>query len=518
MNKKIHFILVDVISKAKCLDVWMCRAIDQVQHIKPLKIMYKLASDIRFWIVLCFLIRLILITNAPLEGSHNWRQTLGTMVTRNFYEIDANIFYPRIDVPGDKTGITGMEFPLFNYMGYLLSLLFGYQHWYGRIINLVVSSLGLYMFYRLICDHMRDQRLAFYSTMALMFSIWFSYSRKIIPDTFSMSLIITSVYFGFQYFSIKHRNSRLRWVDLALFGIMATAGLLTKMSSAYFLAILAVPVIQSRRKPWRVVAFVMTSSLCLFITGLWYMYWVPHLVETYQIHHFYFGTGFANGFRELIHNIPLLLERFYDTALHDVGFALSLFGLGWVIIKKDRQVLIILLLCVPIFFATILKLGFNFAHHNYYIIPYVPIMALLAGVGLRRIKPYYLMVALMISMCIEGFREEQDDLRIEDGNLEILQLESDLDEFSGRDTLIAVNDSGSPTTIYFAHRKGWSLSNSQILDKAVRRDLEKRGLRLIVVLNNAFGATPVTLNYPRIIEKDAYTVYRIPRHKKRNHH
>ncbi|MDA3797991.1 MAG: glycosyltransferase family 39 protein [Kiritimatiellae bacterium] len=515
LKNTIQRILAIVISKVKYLDAWEhCDKVEQIKSIKLVKITHTLASDIRFWILLCFLIRLIGITHAPLDIEHNWRQTLGTMVTRNFYEIDANILYPRIDVPGDKTGITGMEFPLFNYIGYLISLLFGYQHWYGRLINLTVSSLGLYMFYRLISDHMKDQRLAFYSTIALMFSIWFAYSRKIIPDTFSMSLIIAAAYFGFQYFSVNPRKSILRWTNLLLFGILATVGMLTKMSSAYFLAILAVPVFQFRHKPYRIAAFLITSCICLFITGLWYVYWVPYLTEKYQVHHFYFGTGLADGFRELVPHIPLLWKRFSDTALHDVGFALSLFGLGWAIIKKDRQILIILLLCFPPFVATILKLGFNFAHHNYYIIPYVPIMALLAGLGLSKIKPYCLMLVLMFAMCIEGIQEETKDFHIEKKNMALLSLESDLNDYFKQDMLIAVNGSGSPTAIYFAHRKGWSISNSEMQNKAVIRDLEKRGLRLIVVLNNAFGATPVTLDYQRIIEKDGYTIYRIPRHKK----
>ena len=75
-------------------------------------------SNIRFWIVVLFIIRLIGITNPPLEVEHNWRQTTVTMVARNFLEVDNNIFYPRVDFAGDKTGITGMEFPLLNYMIY----------------------------------------------------------------------------------------------------------------------------------------------------------------------------------------------------------------------------------------------------------------------------------------------------------------------------------------------------------------------------------------------------------------
>jgi hypothetical protein len=59
-------------------------------------------QDIRFWILLFFIVRLYGITLPPLEVAHNWRQATVTMVARNFAEVDANILYPRIDIAGKK--------------------------------------------------------------------------------------------------------------------------------------------------------------------------------------------------------------------------------------------------------------------------------------------------------------------------------------------------------------------------------------------------------------------------------
>ena len=69
---------------------------------------WDLLKDIRFWIVLLFTVRLFGITNPPLEVGHNWRQTTVTMVARNFLEVDNDVLYPRVDIAGEKTGITGM--------------------------------------------------------------------------------------------------------------------------------------------------------------------------------------------------------------------------------------------------------------------------------------------------------------------------------------------------------------------------------------------------------------------------
>src|SRR6187399_1038601 len=109
-----------------------------------------LISDIRFWILIFFIIRMIGITNPPLEISHNWRQSLTNMIARNFSESESNLLYPKIDMAGNMTGIIGSEFPFFNYLIYLTSCVFGYSHWYGRIINLIVSSFGVYTFYLIV--------------------------------------------------------------------------------------------------------------------------------------------------------------------------------------------------------------------------------------------------------------------------------------------------------------------------------------------------------------------------------
>ena len=60
-----------------------------------------LSKDIRFWIILLFIIRLYGITNPPLDAASTWRQTDVLMIARNFYEIDSNILFPRTDSAGD---------------------------------------------------------------------------------------------------------------------------------------------------------------------------------------------------------------------------------------------------------------------------------------------------------------------------------------------------------------------------------------------------------------------------------
>ena len=126
----------------------------------------KIFSDIRFWLIALAIVRLYGITLPPLEFQHAWRQADGLMIARNFVETDSNIFYPRVDIAGDKTGITGSEFPMLYYLIYLVSLVFSYQPWYGRIIVLIFSTLGSFYFYKSIKKFF-GETVAFYAGIIL---------------------------------------------------------------------------------------------------------------------------------------------------------------------------------------------------------------------------------------------------------------------------------------------------------------------------------------------------------------
>ena len=68
----------------------------------------------------------------PIEVGHNWRQSTVLMVARNFFEGPFDLMHPKVDMAGDLSGITGMEFPLLNALHAGWAHLFGWSDWYGR--------------------------------------------------------------------------------------------------------------------------------------------------------------------------------------------------------------------------------------------------------------------------------------------------------------------------------------------------------------------------------------------------
>ena len=457
--------------------------------------------DIRFWIVLFFLVRLIGITDPPLGSSHNWRQATVTMVARNFLEIDNNIFYPRIDIGGSDSGITGMEFPWLNYLIYLVSLVFGYDHWYGRPIVLIVSCFGILAFHRIVHRH-ATPRIAFLAMMLLLSSIWFSFSRMIMPDVFSMSLILIGLHYGSVFLF-----DRAKVAPLALFVLFTMLGALSKLPSAYLLIVLVIPLLDARIETRRQLSLAIATVIALIPAGIWYFHWVPMLVRTSGLDHFFMGKDLSQGLDELIANAGLVLHRFTD-GLKYLGLVAFLIGI--IIAFKERKKFLVAILSLASigFFFVMMKAGFTFAHHSYYIIPFVPIMALIAAFALDRIRDRRIMFVLLIAICVESILGQLHRFKIDPDQRALLQLETDLDRFSDRSDLILINSDAVPTPMYFAHRKGWIEANATIADPAFLSSLKAEGLKYVVILKKSFGS-PIELQLPIVLENEHYRIYEI---------
>lgn len=463
-------------------------------------------KDVKFWIILFFLIRMVGITNPPIETVHNWRQTTETMVARNFLEADPNILYPRIDIAGEKTGITGMEFPVLNYLMFLASKVFGYQHWYGRIINLVISSLGLWYFYQLSRKYFTEQ-ISLYATLILAVSVWFQFSRKIMPDTFSMSLLIMGIYYGTNYLDLQ--NNKRRLLHLLLYFMLTTGAIMAKLPSAYLCVVFILYLGNkhiSARKKW---AFVLVSTFVVLPVGVWYFYWVPYLVENYGFWHFFMGKSFAEGAKDIIHDIPKALSQFYDTALKFIGFGAFVLGIAYSLIKREKLLLSVLSLSFFSFCVIILKSGNAFLKHNYYIVPFVPVMALISGYGLSQLKNTKIAVVILVAISVEGVANQFSDLTPKKEYWELVGLEADLDKVSKRDDLVIINSNEYPTPMYFAHRKGWVNSNERIQNPDYIKELASKGLKFIVILKKRFGTEIRLEPYKKVLENEAYCIYKV---------
>ena len=238
-----------------------------------------------------FLLRLIGISNAPLETWHSWRQTLTNSMARNMVEGNFSFLYPVVDTGGERTGIIGSEFPLFQSLIAGCSTVFGYDHWYGRLLNLIVSSLAIIAFFRL-CKRWWNERTAWFATLIFLTSLWLAFSRKTMPDTFSVALVILGIY-QFQHY-IDQR--KFHWLITGF--LLITLGGLCKIP-AVFLFALIIPLWMHRQVLFATkIRLTIVVVLASGIIGWWYFIWVPHLVETYH-YALFFPKGISEGLNEI---------------------------------------------------------------------------------------------------------------------------------------------------------------------------------------------------------------------------
>jgi Dolichyl-phosphate-mannose-protein mannosyltransferase len=422
----------------------------------------KYASDIRFWIILFFIIRLYGITNAPIEISHSWRQSLTNMIARDFLEIDANILYPRIDMDGNKSGIIATEFPFYNYLIYLTAKLFGYAHWYGRLINLIVSSIGIFYFYKTIKRFFKEE-WAFYATMILLSSIWFSFSRKSMPDTFCISLVMIGIYNGLRY-CYEKKN-----IYLMAFFFISSLAILCKIPALYLLSVLVIPLFDKQVAFYLKRNMVLVGIVILLLTYAWYFYWVSYLLETYH-YQLYFPKHFTEGLQELIQYGDGSLEKIYFSALQSfIAFTFFIIGLVLLIKQKQKVVLMAIGIATLFFILFIIKTGFVFSTHNYYVIPFVPIMAFVAGFAFSEIQHIKWKLFFIAAVLVEAILNQQHDFRLKESEKYKLTLETIANQVSNKNDLFVINGGRNPQLMYFLHRRGWSvdadkLSRSNYID------------------------------------------------------
>lgn len=431
-------------------------------------------GDFRFWIFIFFLIRLVGITNPPLEVGHNWRQVTGLMVARNFLEVDNNIFYPRIDETGSGTGIIGMEFPLLNYLVYLVSLVFGYEHWYGRLINLIVSSIGVLFFYKSIKDFF-GKSVAFNSGILLLSSIWFAFSRKMMPDTFSISLAMVGVYYVLNLFYHEYSPKKL-----LLFFLFFTLGGLAKIPAAMFGVLIIIPFFDKKNLLFHKlqVAFLMVVSI-IIIYG-WYFKWNIFLAAEYGSW-YNSGKTLSEGFLDIRNNLKQAFSNFYFHAFRGyLAFPIFLLSIFYMFYKRNKSLIAIFLLFSLIYVVYIIKSGFFFYHHQYYIIPFVPIMAFYIGYLLDKMqsrKAIYIILALLST---EAIANQQHDFFIKPEVLYKLDISKNVDNHINKNELVGVVSDGNPQLLYLSGRKGWLITENDISNNEYLNKLKQEGCAFII--------------------------------------
>ena len=468
-----------------------------------IRVLRALASDIRFWILVFFMVRMIGVTYPPIEVYHNWRQTGTLMTVRAMQENGPDLFFPKTDIAGfDKSDVVASEFPIYNFVIHLVNELFGVDDWYGRLINLILSSFGVWCFF-LMMRRVFGKNVGFMSSLILLASLWFMFSRKVMPDIFSASSVIIGVELAWQF------RLRSNWFLLLASGLFLAMGLLAKMPSAVLLALLVPLLFDRGASGLHRLAIGIVSALATGLMIWWYFHWVPVLIGHggFQL---YWPKTFAQGWSELMARTNDTAYRIYFTALYSYG-AFAFFLVGLFFIRKERyavRAMIGLVVLMLAFFM--LKTGDAFPEQDYYMIPFVPFMAVIAALGLQRIEQVHLRAALLAFVVGEGVLNQQHDLHWPEEMEYKLELEGALRPFSEAGEPIAFISDLNPSDMYFSNHPGWLVSPNEIHDEPMLRRMTESGCKIMVVNNKKEWLRTAIPDLPVIDENEYWRVYALP--------
>lgn len=356
----------------------------------------------RWWILLLFLGCQVPFLLQPLGGLHKWRQA-DTMATARDLALESpDPFHPRIDLRGDRSGITGMEFPLYQLATAGGIAVAGDRDWTGKATALVAAIAAWLALAALLRRRLGVDRISAHASVALS-PLLFSYAAKIMPETTALALACVAVERTDAW--LTGRRTR----DLVLASLALALAALVRPYVVFAgapLLLAWIAGLRQRRIGWELVA---AGTLAAAPFLAWYYLWCPHLVRTYGLSYFFTG----NPLRENLAGMaaPAFWGTLASSLLQHVvnwvalpfcavGAWLALRGRGAFASREARWVAV----GIPAFAlpALLLLIGGHFSpHHYYFMVLIIPAAACTAaGIDVARQRwPRLAAYALPLLLC-----------------------------------------------------------------------------------------------------------------------
>lgn len=141
-----------------------------------------------------------------------------------------------------------------------------------------------------------------------------------------------------------------------------------------------------------------------------------------------------------------------------------------------------------LFLGYALKAGVIFLTHEYYILPAVPLLALVGGYALSILGKYAWIWMLCIST--EAIGNQLYDFRLNQSETYKLDLKNLAEQYIPEDALVAINGNSNPQELYLLGRKGWNLSDEALRQKGVVNELTTMGCAYLVVNKRTLSVLP----------------------------
>lgn len=167
---------------------------------------------------------------------HQWRQTDCLSLTQNYYQGDRGFLQPAIhnQISDDmSSGKSAGEFPGLYYAVASLWKVFGKSEFLYRLLNVLISFVGLFCLFRSLKILLKDNFWAIGFTLLLFCSPIFAfYSNNFLTNTTALSFVFA----GWFVFLLYHKKSLNKFLWLS-FGLFAVAALLKVTAAISIIAL-----------------------------------------------------------------------------------------------------------------------------------------------------------------------------------------------------------------------------------------------------------------------------------------
>ncbi|MCC3155942.1 glycosyltransferase family 39 protein [Hymenobacter sp. 15J16-1T3B] len=358
-----------------------------------------------FWPVLLglsFLVHLPFF-GLPPKGAHSWRQCNTMAVARNLYEEDMNPLRPRVDRRGASDGVTGMQFPAYEWVVAAAYKVLGFHESIPRVVSWLIFAAGLVAFFALARLLSGSAWAAAVGTWALAWSPeLFYHGINALPDVLALAASIGGLYFFLRWY---HTGGGFGSYALAL--LLTTLAGLTKLQYLAIGAPIAVLILRDlglrRLTLARLPLLGLFAAVAVAVPLAWYARAVRLIKE----------SGLADFGLELrpADSISTALRILRENLTSDLpellvgfpGFVLLLLGLAALVRGgyARRFWFLPLLGWAAVLLAYHLIELSQMDVHQYYMLPYLPVLMLVVALGaawLQRQKRGALWLALLLGL------------------------------------------------------------------------------------------------------------------------
>jgi hypothetical protein len=390
----------------------------------------------------------------------NWRESDVLMVGRNFCRGNNPLWLPEINQAGDGPGITGMEFPLLNFIGGHLACGGAAQVFVSRLLILAFGLLGLFSLASLARRHLGVAG-AWTAIVGYAFSpVVFLYARTNQPDIPSLSL-------GLLALELFDRslpdNAPTRWpLYLGSAVAMALGALIKLPIITYGLPLVLWLYFRRGKAALRPSAYWLYLPLSVLPPLAWYAY-AKALQDRYGVHYFYLGTSFPALVASWLD--PSFYKRIYVQRLFD-SYAcplISALGVGFLIARWRQTpgwIRALAISAIVFFFLG----GESAAWHTSYGLVAVPAVVLSAGAAVdallaRARSTVWLHVTAvgLVLVAAFGLWRTRSWFSPSEASVPFEEAKQRLDGVSAADERMVVISDGDPKVLWYLDRKGWVL-------------------------------------------------------------